>query len=154
MRPLTQTVLSNSQVHYVQIINFVAFFGTLANLHIFGNCVVLEIIKPMFPICQMYIILADILDFQNSRHKNHPDEYVPQILNIDATGQKLYEEYVSERINGDVSLWAPLKKQSKKMYLSGNKKGSVKICDKTTFMKGDHQPSVEILGLLHNCKIK
>ena len=30
-------------------------------------------------------------------------EYVPQILNIDATGQKLHEEYVSERINGNVS---------------------------------------------------
>jgi len=29
---------------------------------------------------------------------------VPQILNIDDTGQKLYEDYVSERINGDVSL--------------------------------------------------
>uniref|UniRef100_UPI00358FDFBF large neutral amino acids transporter small subunit 1-like n=1 Tax=Myxine glutinosa TaxID=7769 RepID=UPI00358FDFBF len=29
------------------------------------------------------------------------DEYVPQILNIDVTGQKLYEDYVSERNNGD-----------------------------------------------------
>ena len=32
------------------------------------------------------------------------DEYVPQILNIDVTGQNLYEEYVSERINGDTSV--------------------------------------------------
>ena len=37
-------------------------------------------------------------------HAYVPDEYVPQILNIDTTGQKLYEDYVSERINGDVSL--------------------------------------------------
>ena len=45
-----------------------------------------------------------------------PDEYVPHILTIDDTGQKLYEEYVAERINGDVSLWAPVKKQNNKMY--------------------------------------
>lgn len=44
-------------------------------------------------------------------HAYIPDEYVPQILNIDNTGQKLYEDYVSERINGDVSLWAPVKKK-------------------------------------------
>jgi len=37
-------------------------------------------------------------------HAYIPDEYVPQILDIDDTGQKLYEDYVSERINGDVSL--------------------------------------------------
>ena len=60
---------------------------------------------------------------------------MPQILNIDATGQKLYEEYVSERINGDVSLWAPVKKQNNKMYMSGNKKASVKLRDKTVDLK-------------------
>ena len=59
---------------------------------------------------------------------------MPQILNIDATGQELYEEYVSERINGDVSLWTPMKKQNNKMYLSG-KKSSVKIRDKTVDLK-------------------
>ena len=68
-------------------------------------------------------------------HAYIPDEYVPQILNIDATGQKLYEEYVSERINGDVSLWAPVKKQNNKMYMSGNKKASVKLRDKTVDLK-------------------
>ena len=36
-------------------------------------------------------------------HAYIANEYVPQILNIDATGQELYEEYVSERKNGDVS---------------------------------------------------
>ena len=60
---------------------------------------------------------------------------MPQILNIDATGQDLYEEYVSEQIIGDVSLWAPVKKQNNKMYLSGNKKSRVKIRDKTVDMK-------------------
>jgi len=44
-------------------------------------------------------------------HAYIPDEYVPTILNADVTGQKLYEDYVSERINGDVSLWAPVKKE-------------------------------------------
>ena len=68
-------------------------------------------------------------------HAYIPNEYVPQILYIDATGQDLFEEYVSERINGDVSLWAPVKKQNNKMYLSGNRKSSVKIHDKTVDLK-------------------
>ena len=68
-------------------------------------------------------------------HAYIPNEYVPQILNIDATGQELYEEYVSERINGDVSPWAPVKKQNNKMYLSGNKKSRVKIRDRTVDLK-------------------
>ena len=37
-------------------------------------------------------------------HSYIPDEYVPTILNADVTGQRLFEEYLSERINGDVSL--------------------------------------------------
>lgn len=68
-------------------------------------------------------------------HAYVPDEYVPQILNIDNTGQKLYEDYVSERINGDVSLWDPVKKQKNMMYTSGNKKHAVKIRDKTVELK-------------------
>ena len=67
-------------------------------------------------------------------HAYIPDEYVLQILNIDATGEKVYEEYVSERIHG-----APVKKQNKKMYLSGNLSGdekvSVKIRDETVDLK-------------------
>lgn len=55
-------------------------------------------------------------------HACVPDEYGSQILNANTTGQKLYEEYVSERINGHVSLWAPVKKENKKIFLSGNKK--------------------------------
>ena len=37
-------------------------------------------------------------------HAYIPDEYVSQILNADITGQKLYEDYVAERINGEVSI--------------------------------------------------
>ena len=44
-------------------------------------------------------------------HAYIPDEYVPQILNMDNLGQKLYEDYVSERINGSVSNWEPVKKE-------------------------------------------
>ena len=69
-------------------------------------------------------------------HAYVPDEYVPQILNIDTTGQKLYyEDYVSERINGDVSLWDHVKKQKNMMYTSGNKKHAIKIRDKAVELK-------------------
>ena len=55
-------------------------------------------------------------------HAYVPHESVTQILNVDDSGQKLYEDYVAERINGDVSLWAPVKKQNNVMFLSGSKK--------------------------------
>ena len=42
-------------------------------------------------------------------HAYVPHEYVPQILNIDDIGQKLFEDYVSERINGETSPWVPVK---------------------------------------------
>ena len=64
-----------------------------------------------------------------------PDEYVPQILNIDDIGQKLYEDYVSDRITGDVSLWAHVNKEKNLMYMSGNKKHTVKVQDKTVDLK-------------------
>jgi len=68
-------------------------------------------------------------------HAYVAQEYVPQILNINDTGQKLYEDYVSERINGEISLWAPVKKENNKMFMSGNKKSTVKIRDKTVDLK-------------------
>ena len=68
-------------------------------------------------------------------HAYIPDEYVPQILNMDNTGQKLYEDYVKERINGDVSLWAPVKKEKNMMYMCGSKKYTVKVRDKTVDLK-------------------
>ena len=43
-------------------------------------------------------------------HAYIPDDYVPHIINIDSTGQKLYEEYVLERINRYMSLWDTVKK--------------------------------------------
>ena len=52
-------------------------------------------------------------------HAYVPQEYVPQILTADVTGQKLYEQYVSERINGDISLWSPVKKVNNKMFMAG-----------------------------------
>ena len=66
-------------------------------------------------------------------HAYIPEEYVPQILNIDDKGQKLYEDYVVERVNGDVSLWAPVNKQNNKM--SGKKTHKVKIRDKIVDLK-------------------
>ncbi|SMN02506.1 hypothetical protein SPONN_1209 [uncultured Candidatus Thioglobus sp.] len=64
-----------------------------------------------------------------------PQDYVAQILNVDDIGQNLYKDYVKERINGDVSLWAPVKKQNNKMFMSGNKKLTVKIRDQTIDLK-------------------
>ncbi len=68
-------------------------------------------------------------------HAYVPQENVPQILNMDDIGQKLYEDYVAERINGDVSLWAPVKKLNNPMFLSGTKKQTVKIRDQTVDLK-------------------
>lgn len=45
-------------------------------------------------------------------HAYVPPEFVPQILNADDIGQKLYEDYVTERINGDTSLWTPVKNRT------------------------------------------
>ena len=59
-------------------------------------------------------------------HAYIPDEYVPNILNADVIGQQLYENYISERINGDVSLWAPVKEKNK-VFMSANKKITVKL---------------------------
>ncbi|KAI4830136.1 hypothetical protein KUCAC02_001789 [Chaenocephalus aceratus] len=45
------------------------------------------------------------------------------------------EDYVSERINGDVSLWAPVKKVNNKMFVYGNKKITVQLRDNTVDLK-------------------
>ena len=63
---------------------------------------------------------------------------------MDDSGQKLYEDYVAERIIGNVSLWAPVKKQNNKMYMSSNKKLAVKIRDKTV----DLQETKNLYGRL------
>jgi hypothetical protein len=54
-------------------------------------------------------------------HAYIPDEFVP-IFNMDNTGQTLYEDCMSERINGDASLSVPVEKEKNMMYMSGNKK--------------------------------
>ena len=43
-------------------------------------------------------------------HAYVPDEFVEQILNANDTGQKMCEDYVTERINGNISLWAKVTK--------------------------------------------
>ena len=68
-------------------------------------------------------------------HACIPQKSVPQIPNIDDIGQKLYEYYVAEQINGDVSLWAPVKKKNNTMFLSGNKTQTVKIRGKLVDLK-------------------
>ena len=60
-------------------------------------------------------------------HAYIPDDYVPQIINIDSTGQKLYEEYVLERIYRYRSLWDIVKKRKNLMYSSGNIKRLSKL---------------------------
>lgn len=39
-------------------------------------------------------------------------------MDIDETGQRLFEDYVAERINGDVSIWAPVKRENKMFMFS------------------------------------
>ena len=68
-------------------------------------------------------------------HAYVPEQYVSQILNIDSIGQKLYEEYVAERINGDVSIWAKVSKEKNNMYMSGNKEQKMRIRDKAVDLK-------------------
>jgi len=68
-------------------------------------------------------------------HAYVPEEFVPQILNIDKTGEKLYEEFVAEWINGEVSLWAPVKKEKNRMYKSGNTTLAINIMDKAVDLK-------------------
>ena len=64
-----------------------------------------------------------------------PQKYVKQILEADQHGQELYETHVNERINGDVNLWAPMKKEKNLMFISGNKEKSVSTRDQTVDLK-------------------
>ena len=42
---------------------------------------------------------------------------------------------MAERINGEVSIWAAVKKENNKMFISGSKKTSVELRDKTVDLK-------------------
>ena len=68
-------------------------------------------------------------------HAYVPDEFVEQILNANDTGQNMYKDYVTERINGNISLWAKVTKVVNKMFLSGNKTTTIKLRDKTIDLK-------------------
>ena len=94
----------------------------------------------------VYKIKAAILDHDNSfavegdrlhmiTHAYVPDEFVEQIPNANNTGQEMYEEYVTERINGNISLWAKVTKVGNKMFMSGNKTTTIKLRDKTVDLK-------------------
>lgn len=56
-----------------------------------------------------------------------PQEHVHDILHADSIGQKLYEDFVADRINGDVRLWATVKKEKLKTFTSNNKKSIIKL---------------------------
>ena len=47
------------------------------------------------------------------------EKYVSQIPSIDDIGQKLYEDYVKDSINGGVFVWTPVKKEKNLMHMSG-----------------------------------
>ena len=54
-------------------------------------------------------------------HSCVPDEFVEQIHNANDTGQKMYEDYVSVRTNGNISLWAKVTKVGYTMFMFGDK---------------------------------
>ena len=68
-------------------------------------------------------------------HACVPGEVVEQILNANDTGQKMYEDYVSVRTNGNSSLWAQVTRVGYKMFMSGNKLTLIKLRDKTVDLK-------------------
>ena len=68
-------------------------------------------------------------------HACVPGEFVEQILNANDTGQKMYEDYVTVRTNGNISLWAKVTKVGYKMFMSGNKTTPIKLRDKTVDLK-------------------
>ena len=68
-------------------------------------------------------------------HAYVSDEFVERILNANDTGQKIYGDYVIERINGNICLWAKVTKVGNNMFMSGNKTTTIKLRDKTVDLK-------------------
>ena len=60
-----------------------------------------------------------------------PDEFLEQILNSNDTGQNMYEDYVTARINGHVILLAKEMKVGNKIVVSGSKTTVIKFRDNT-----------------------
>ena len=67
-------------------------------------------------------LIQKVVSFTTSWHMHMFPKRVSHRYLMSTTVDKLYEDYVAERINGDVSLWAPVKKQNNAMFLSGSKK--------------------------------
>ena len=64
-------------------------------------------------------------------HACVPDEFVEQILYVNDTGQKMYEDNV---IN-DISLWTKVTKVGNKIFMSGNKTTPITLRNKTVYLK-------------------
>ena len=62
-----------------------------------------------------------------------PDEFVAPNVHANNTGQKMYEYYVTERINGNISLLAKVTKVGNTM--SGNKTTTIKLRENTVYIK-------------------
>ena len=58
-----------------------------------------------------------------------PDESVEEILNSNDTGQNMYEDYVTARINGYAIILAKEMKVGNKMFVSGSKATVIKVQD-------------------------
>ena len=68
-------------------------------------------------------------------HAYVPDEFVEQIFNANDTGQEMYEDYVTERINGNICLLAKVTKVDNTMFMSGDKTTTIKLRVKTVDLK-------------------
>ena len=68
-------------------------------------------------------------------HAYVPDEFVEQILNANDTGQNMCEDYVTERISGNISLWAKVTNVRNTMFMSGNEATTVNdVCNVVSFI--------------------
>ena len=68
-------------------------------------------------------------------HACVPDEFMEQIHNAIYAGQKMHEDYVTVRSNGNISLWAKMTKVGYKMFMSDNKTTPINLRDKTVDLK-------------------
>ena len=78
-------------------------------------------------------------------HAYVPDEFVEQILNANDTGQNMYGDYVAERINGNISLWAKVTKIGNTMFMSGNKTTTIKLRDNTVDLEETNDLYVRLM---------
>ena len=67
-------------------------------------------------------------------HAYVPDEVVEQIPNANDTGQEMYEDYVTARINGNISLWT---KVGNTVFMSGKQDNHHQASRQVGRSKGD-----------------